>query len=101
MIYYVLKQKRLNSRTETWQHVSLYDSQDYFRGQAIFETEKEARSYMKLCESRLQARSEQNQSNNQNNKIRIDLKIFRESEKPQVSSYPSFYFKRHGYSSSI
>jgi hypothetical protein len=78
-------------------------SQSYrnIRGQAIFETEKEARSYMKLCESRLQARSEQNQSNNQNNKIRIDLKIFRESEKPQVSSYPSFYFKRHGYSSSI
>jgi hypothetical protein len=94
LIYYVLKQKRPHSRTETWQPVSLYDSEDYFRGQAIFDTEKEVRSYMKLYELRLRARSEQNNSNNQNRKIRIDLKIFKESEKPQMNQVPFVFSHR-------
>jgi hypothetical protein len=96
LYYYVLKQRR-KRYTENWQPVSLYDSEGYFRGQAIFETEKEARKYMKIYQLTLQVRNEQNHSNNQDRKIRIDLKIFKESEKPQISSYPSFYFKRRRY----
>ena len=84
-----MKQKRPHSRTETSQAVSLYDSQDYFRGQAIFETEKEARKYMKIYQSTLQVRNEQNNSNNQ------DRKIFRENKRPKIS-YPPYY-KRHRY----
>ena len=84
----MLKQRR-KRYTENWQPVSLYDSEGYFRGQAIFETEKEARKYMKIYQSTLQVRNEQNNSNNQ------DRKIFRENERPEIS-YPPYY-KRHRY----
>jgi hypothetical protein len=69
LTFYILKQKR-KRYAETWQPVSLYNSEDYFRGQAIFETEKEARKHMEIYQSRLQARNNSNtSSNNQNNKI--------------------------------
>jgi hypothetical protein len=53
----VLKQ-RPKRYTENWRPVSLYDSEGYFRGQAIFETEKEARKYMKIYQSTLQVGNE-------------------------------------------
>jgi hypothetical protein len=56
-LYYVLKQRRprsrINANTETWQPVSLYDSEDYFRGQAIFETEREAQAYLLKYNARI------------------------------------------------
>jgi hypothetical protein len=51
---------------------------------------------MKKYNDRLQARKDLNTSNDQNNKIRIDLKIFRENEKAQINNYP-FYYKKHRY----
>jgi hypothetical protein len=83
-----LKQKRAHNHYNTWQPVSLYDSEDYFRGPAIFETEKEAKSYMKKYNDRLtnSNRNNLNRSYNQeNNKIKIQLKIFKENEKLQIN----------------
>ena len=88
MFYYILKQKRAHNHYNTWQPVSLYDSEDYFRGPAIFETEKEAKSYMKKYNDRLtnSNRNNLNRSYNQeNNKIKIQLKIFKENEKLQIN----------------
>jgi hypothetical protein len=71
------KHSRKFGRSENWQPVALYDNENYFRGPAVFETEKEARKYMEIYESKLQARNDSNTSNNQNNKIRIDLNFCR------------------------
>jgi hypothetical protein len=65
----------------------LYDSEDFFAGQAIFGTENE-RYNARL----LQARNDSTKSNNQDKKINIQLKIFEENEKPQIS-YPLYYNK--------
>jgi hypothetical protein len=94
-LFYALKQKR-KRYAENWQAVSLYDSEDYFRGQAIFETESEAKYYMKKYQSMLQARNDSTNSNNPDKKINIQLKIFAEKEIPQIS-YP-FYYKKRSYS---
>jgi hypothetical protein len=88
-LYCVLRQKHRYC-AEKWQDVSLIDSDNYFRGAAIFETEDEAISYMKIYEQKLQARNEQNHGNNRNNRINIILKIFQQEEKP-VMVQPSFY----------
>jgi hypothetical protein len=92
-LYYVLKQKRKHYKyKDNWQPVSLYDSEDYFRGPAIFETEKEARSYMKKYQLKIQAKNDSNMSNNQDKKINIQLKIFKENEKLEMNQIPSFFF---------
>jgi hypothetical protein len=42
-------------------------------------------------------KSKQKNSNNQDRKIRIDLKIFRETERPEISNNHPVYFKKHRY----
>jgi hypothetical protein len=44
----------------------------------------------------VRSKSSQN-SNNQDRKIRIDLKIFRETERPEISNNHPVYFKKHRY----
>jgi hypothetical protein len=47
-LYYVLKQKRIrNHCCENWQSVSLYDSENYLKGQPIFGKVSDAKSYKK------------------------------------------------------
>ena len=93
-----MKQKRAaHSRNGTWQVASLYDNENHFRGQAIFETEKEAHKYMKIYNDRLQTRNDSNNSsNNPDSKINnnIQLKIFAEKEKPQDQQMPFFFPRR-------
>jgi hypothetical protein len=77
-LYYILKQKRIRKHySEKWQPVSLYDSEDYFRGQATFETLSDAKSYKKKYNERIQTRKDLNRYDNQNYKIYIKLRIFR------------------------
>ena len=77
-MYYILKQKRIRKHySEKWQPVSLYDSEDYFRGQATFETLSDAKSYKKKYNERIQTRKDLNRYDNQNYKIYIKLRIFR------------------------
>ena len=91
-----MKQNRAaQSRNGTWQDVPLYDNENHFRGQAIFETEKEAHEYMKIYNDRLQTRNDLNMSNNHGSKINVQLKIFEENDKPQVDS--PFYYKKRSY----
>jgi hypothetical protein len=69
----------------------------FLRDPAIFGREKEAKSYMKKYNDRLtnSNRNNLNISNNQdNNKINIQLKIFKESEEPQINQMPFFFFHR-------
>ena len=74
-MYYILKQKRIRKRySERWQPVSLYDSQDYFRGQAIFENLNDARSYKKRYIERILSI---NDLKNYNDKVFLKLRIFR------------------------
>ena len=76
-MYYILKQKRIRKHySEKWQPLSLYDSEDYFRGQAIFETLSDATSYKKKYDERIQTRKDLNRYDNQNYKIYIKLRIF-------------------------
>jgi hypothetical protein len=79
-LYYILKQKRIRKHySENWQPVSLYDPEDYFRGQAIFENVSDARSYKKKYNERIiEARNDSNTPSNHNNKIYIKLRIFKE-----------------------
>jgi hypothetical protein len=75
-LYYILKQKRIRKHySEKWQTVSLYDSEDYFRGQAIFETLSDAKSYKKKYNERIQTRKDLNRYDNQNYNY-IKLRIF-------------------------
>jgi hypothetical protein len=93
-LYHIIKTKRSkHTRSENWQPVSLYDSEDYFRGQAIFEIEKEAKLYMKKYNGRVTNRNNSTKPNNPDKKIKIALKIFAEDEKPQIS-YPFYYIRR-------
>jgi hypothetical protein len=94
-LFYVLKQKRkhYNSYQETWQPVSLFDSNGNFRGAAIFETKRQAESYLKTYQKRLETRNDNNHSNNEASKISIKLQIFQEDQKP-ATSYSLFYKRR-------
>jgi hypothetical protein len=79
---------------ESWQAVSLYDSENYFRGPAVFETEIDAKKYLKIYQSRLTNWNEQNQSNNYVSKSSVQLRIFKESERPPVD-LPFYHFRKH------
>ena len=85
-VYYVLRQERKHSRSENWQPVSLYNEDNNFLGQVVFETEREAKSYMKKYNGRIIAnnRDNLNMSNNYGSKINVQLKIFVENEKPDL-----------------
>jgi hypothetical protein len=63
--------------SDKWQTVSLYDSQGYFRGQAIFERISDAKSYKKKYNEKIQTRKDLNRYDNRNYKIYIKLRIFR------------------------
>ena len=79
-----MKQKRAaHSHNGTWQDVSLLDSDGYFRGQAIFETEKEALKYLEIYNDRLQKRM----LNNPCSKMNIQLKVFKEGERSEINNY--------------
>jgi len=56
-------------------------AQDYFKGQAIFETKQEAKSHMKIYELKIQTRNDSTMSNNPDKKINIQLKIFAENNR--------------------
>jgi ubiquitin C-terminal hydrolase len=94
-LFYVLKQKRKYHDTESWQPVSLYDNENHFRGEAIFETEKDAEEYMKIYSDRLaNKRNEQNKSNNYVSKTSVQLKIFEENEKLKTDFLPLYRRKQ-------
>jgi len=54
----------------------LCDSEDYFRGQAIFEKLGDAKSYKKKYNERMEIRNDLNRYDNQNYRIYIKLRIF-------------------------
>lgn len=82
-MFYILRQKmrksqRFGQGEGIWQTVSLYDNENHFRGQACFDNKRDAQEYMKIYNSMLTNRNEQqNQSNNHVSKINIELKIFK------------------------
>jgi hypothetical protein len=98
-----VKQKRAaHGYNGTWQPVSLYDSDGYFRGPAIFDNKRGAQEYMRIYNDRLQTRNNLNMSNNHDSKINnnniIQLKIFAEKEKPQDQQMPFFFpLRRYQY----
>ena len=96
MTLYVLKQKhKHHAKKEDWQVVSLFNETNNFLGPAVFETEKEAQAYMKIYRSRLTNWNEQNQSNNYVSKTSVQLKVFKESKRPQADL--PFYRRKQQY----
>ena len=95
-LYYVLRQKSKRYPGD-WQPVSLYNEDNNFLGQAVFETEREAISYMKKYSERIANKNNLNMLNNFDTKINIQLKIFVENEKP-ADMNPIPFYKKHTHS---
>lgn len=92
--YYSVKQKKKYS-TSDWQVVQLYNEQNNFLGPAIFTDKKSAEEYLKFYQARLEKRNQETNSNNPDMKSDvINLKIVRESEKPQLTALIEGIFKR-------
>jgi hypothetical protein len=60
---------------EQYEIVSFYDSQNHFRGEAIFPTKKAAEIYANDYRKRLEKR---NQDSGGNNKLSLELKIVKD-----------------------
>jgi hypothetical protein len=76
------------SRTK-YEIVSLYDSENHFRGPAIFETEKEAEEYLKVYLERMQKRRQDRHlgiksTSSNNNNPPAQLKVIRLAEIPKL-----------------
>jgi hypothetical protein len=90
LFFYCVKQKRKyhNRHAEAWTVVALYDSEGHFRGQSVFTSRKEASDYLIEYRKRLQ-----NRNSNNSELQETELKVVRETEKPELVR-PSLFYRR-------
>ena len=83
--YSVVRRRRDIAKNfkEQYEVVSYYGPDGFFRGQATFRTRNEAEAYLKLYQTRIAKR---NQQNNGHNKITTDFKIVHSEEAPKLAT---------------
>jgi hypothetical protein len=90
----VLRQKRPYSRKQEWVPVSLFDSENHYRGPAVFESKEDAENYMEIYNHRMQQQQKAslnpNKTNNRGQPMQeLRLQIFAEDKLPPVN-FPIF-----------